>query len=136
MITSFSLSGNFPVAILLFIRAAMLNDNRLSTDFIILGPIPSNPIALLESKAIIDADTCSGVILGILKYILFGTLSFMKFVRFVKSGSKLSRLSMPKISGIEEKYSFSLVATSSADVYRSLFIIISSGKLLFELLSL
>ena len=33
-----------------------------ATDFIILGPIPSIPIVLLESKAIIDADTCSGVI--------------------------------------------------------------------------
>ena len=87
-LASFSLSGNFLVAIPLFIRAAMLNDNRLATDFIILSPIPSNPIALLESKAIIDADTCSGVILGILKYISFGTLSFTKFVRFVKSGSK------------------------------------------------
>ena len=135
-LASLSLSENFPVAKLLFIRAAMLNDNRLATYFIILGPIPSNPIALLESKAILDADTCCGVILGILKYISFGTLSFTKFVRFVKSGSKLSRLSMPKISEIEEKYSFSLVATSSDDVYRSLFMIISSGKLLFELLSL
>ena len=77
---------------------AMLNDNMLATDFIILGPIPSNPIALLESKAIIEADTCSGVILGIWKYIPFGTLSFTKFVKCVKSGSKLSRLSMPKIS--------------------------------------
>ena len=36
------------------IRAAMLNDNMLAADFIILGPIPSNPIALLESKAIIE----------------------------------------------------------------------------------
>ena len=26
----------------------------LAADFIILGPIPSNPIALLESKAIIE----------------------------------------------------------------------------------
>ena len=43
---------------------------------------------------------------------------------------------MPKISEIEGKYSFSLVATSSDDVYRSLLMIISSGKLLFELLSL
>ena len=43
---------------------------------------------------------------------------------------------MPKISEIDEKYSFSLVATFSEDVYRSLFMIISSGKLLSELLSL
>ena len=49
-LASFSLSGNFLVTILLFIRAAMLNDNRLATDFIILGPIPSDPITLLESK--------------------------------------------------------------------------------------
>ena len=52
----------------------------LATDFINLGPIPSNPIALLESKAIIEADTCSGVILGIRNNIQFGTLSFTKFV--------------------------------------------------------
>ena len=76
------------------------------------------------------------MIFGILKYTLFGTLSFTKFVRFVKSGSKLSQLPMPNTSEIEEKYSFSLVATSSDDVYRSLFMIISSCKLLFELLSL
>ena len=43
---------------------------------------------------------------------------------------------MPNISEIEEKYSFSLFATSSDDVYCSLLMIISSGKLLFELLSL
>ena len=61
-LANLSLSENFPVAILLFIRAAMLNDNMLATDFSILGPIPSNPIALLESKAIIEADTCSEVI--------------------------------------------------------------------------
>ena len=89
-LANLSLSGNFPVVLLLFIRAAMLNDNMLATDFIILGPIPSNPIALLESKAIIEADTCSGVILGIWKYIPFGTLSFTKFVKCVKSRSKLS----------------------------------------------
>ena len=89
-LANLSLSGNFPVVLLLFIRAAMLNDNMLATDFIILGPIPSNPIALLESKAIIEADTCSGVILGIWKYIPFGTLSFTKFVKRVKSRSKLS----------------------------------------------
>ena len=135
-LASLSLSGNFPVALLLFIRAAMLNDNMLATDFIILGQIPSNQIALLESKAIIEADTCSGVILGIWKYIPFGTLSFTKFVKCVKSGSKLSRLSMPKISEIDEKYSFSLVETFSEDVYRSLFMIISSDKLLSELLLL
>ena len=161
-LASLSFLGNFPVATLLFIRAAMLNDNMLATDFIILGPISSNPIALLESKAIIEADTCSGVILVIWKYIPFETLSFTKFVKCIKSGSKLSRLSMPKISEIDEKYSFSLVATFSEDVYsfslvatfsedvysfslvatfsedvyRSLFMIISSGKLLSELLSL
>ena len=56
-----------------FIYKSMLNDNMLVTDFIILGPIPSNQIALLESKAIIEADTCSGVILGIWKYIPFGS---------------------------------------------------------------
>ena len=72
-LANLSLSGNFPVVLLLFIRAAMLNDNMLAMDFIILGPIPSNPIALLKSKAIIEADTCSGVILGIWKYIPFGT---------------------------------------------------------------
>ena len=135
-LASLSLSWNFPVALLLFIRAAMLNDNMLATDFIILGQIPSNQIALLESKAIIEADTCSGVILGIWKYIPFGTLSFTNIVKCVKSGSKLSRLSMPKISEIDEKYSFSLVETFSEDVYRSLFMIISSDKLLSELLSL
>ena len=43
---------------------------------------------------------------------------------------------MPKISEIDEKYSFNLVATFSEDVYRSLFMTISSGKLLSELLSL
>ena len=32
---------------------------NIATDFIILGPIPSNPIALQESKAKTDADTCS-----------------------------------------------------------------------------
>ena len=72
-LANFSLSGNFPVVLLLFIRAARLNDNMLATDFIILGPIPSSPIALLESKAIIEADTCSGGILGIWKYIPFDT---------------------------------------------------------------
>ena len=51
----------------------------LATAFIILGPILSNPVALLESKAINEADTCSKVILGLLKYITFGTLSFTKF---------------------------------------------------------
>ena len=80
-LASLSLSGNFPVAKLLFIRASMLNDNRLATNFIIVGPIPSIPIALMESKATIDADICSRTILGILKYISFGTLSFTKFVR-------------------------------------------------------
>ena len=89
-LANLSLSGNFLVVLLLFIRAAMLNDNMLTTDFIILGPILSNPIALLESKAIIEADTCSGVILGIWKYIPFGTFSFTKFVNRVKSRSKLS----------------------------------------------
>ena len=74
------------------------------------------------------------MILGIWKYIPFGTLLFTKFVKCVKSGSKLSRLSMPKISVIDEKYSFSLIATFSEDVHRSLFMIISSGKLLSELI--
>ena len=36
----------------------------------------------------------------------------------------------------EDVYSFSLVATFSEDVHRSLFMIILSGKLLSELLSL
>ena len=36
----------------------------------------------------------------------------------------------------KDEYSFSLVATFSEDVYHSLFMIISSGKLLSELLSL
>ena len=46
----------------------MLNYSMLATYFIILGPIPSNPIALLESKVIIETDTCSWVILEIWKY--------------------------------------------------------------------
>ena len=59
----------------------MLNDNMLATYFIILGPIPSNPSALLESKVILETDTCSWVILEIWKYeyIPIGTLSFTKF---------------------------------------------------------
>ena len=42
---------------------------------------------------------------------------------------------MPKISEIDGKYSFSLVATLSYDLYRSYCMIISPGKLLFELLT-
>ena len=43
-LASLSLSGNSPLVILLFMSADMLNDSMLATDFIILGPIPSNPI--------------------------------------------------------------------------------------------
>ena len=43
---------------------------------------------------------------------------------------------MPKVSEMDEKYGFNLVATFSEDVYRSLFMTFSSGKLLSELLSL
>ena len=42
---------------------------------------------------------------------------------------------MPKVSEIDEKYGFNLVATFSEDVHRSLFMTFSSGKLLSELLS-
>ena len=64
----------------------MLNDNMLAADFIILGPIPSNPIALLESKAIIEGGDIRNF-----EKISFGTLSFTKFAK--QSGSKRSRLS-------------------------------------------
>ena len=121
---------------LVFMRSVILFDNKLATDFIILCPISSNPIALPESNAIIKEDTCSGVIVGILKYISFSTLLFTKFVSSVISASRRSLYLLPKISEMEEKYSFILVAISSEDVYPSLFMIISSGKLRFELLSL
>ena len=51
MFASSSLSGNFPVTMLLFMRTAILVDNKSGTDFIILGPIPSYPVALPESNA-------------------------------------------------------------------------------------
>ena len=50
----------------------MLVDIILATGFIIHGPMPSNPIALLESKARSETDTCSGVIYGILKNVSCG----------------------------------------------------------------
>ena len=57
---SLSWSGNFPVSMLLFIRAAMLGDSMCPIVLIILGPIPSNPIALDGSRAeiILSSTLC------------------------------------------------------------------------------
>ena len=53
----FNSSGNFPVSILLFLRAAMLGDNVCSIVFNIHCPRPSIPIALDGSKAEIMSET-------------------------------------------------------------------------------
>ena len=47
---------------LLFIKAAMLGDSMYPIVLIILGPIPSHPIALDGSRAEIMQKTCSEVI--------------------------------------------------------------------------
>ena len=46
----FNLSGNFPVSILLFMRAAMLGDNFCTIVFNILGPKPSILFALMGPR--------------------------------------------------------------------------------------
>ena len=133
---SLSWSGNFPVSMLLFIRAAMLGDSMCPIVLIILGPIPSNPIALDGSRAEIILKTCSEVILGILKNVSFGTLLSTKCFSSVKSVSKWSLSVSLKMSEIVEKYSFNLLAISSDWVYRLLSTTISSGKPEFAFVSL
>ena len=103
---------------------------------IILGPIPSKPIALDESRVEMIRQTCSEVITGILKYVLFGTLLSTKCFSLLKSVSSCSLSVSLKISEIEEKYSFNLAAISSDFVYRLLSKMISSGKHEFELVFL
>ena len=51
------------MATLLFISLAMLGDNTEHIDFNIRGPMPSKPIALDESKALIIVDTWTGLCL-------------------------------------------------------------------------
>ena len=65
-------------------------------------------------------QTCSGVITGILKNVLFGTLLSTKCFNLVKSVSNCSLSTSLKISETEEKYSFNLAAISSDFVYRVL----------------
>ena len=93
------------MTMLLFIRTAIFVDNKLATDFIILGLIPSNHIALLESNAIIKVDTCSRVIIGIL--IIYRLALYNS--RSVISVSRLSLSLLPKISEMKENiHSFQL----------------------------
>ena len=66
-LTSFSWSGKQPVAILLFIRLAMLGDTTEHIESYIRGPRPSKPIDLDESRALIIVDTWTGVMFGNLK---------------------------------------------------------------------
>ena len=49
-----------------------------------------------ESRALVDADTCCGVMVGILKYTPFGTLILKKFSNSVISASNVSLSLLPK----------------------------------------
>ena len=81
-------------------------DELWPTNLIILGPIPSNPIALVESNVLMNVETCSGVIYGILKYTSLGTLLFVKFSSSLRSDIEASVSLLLKISEMKVKYSF------------------------------
>ena len=68
----------------------MLGDSMCPIVLIILGRIPSNPIALDGFRAAIIQKTCSEVICGILKNVSFGTLLSTKCFSSVKSVSNWS----------------------------------------------
>ena len=108
------------------------NGGRRTTD----GRTDDGPWLYYKLTNELKIVTCSRVTAGIFKYISFGTLLLRKFASSVISASRHAVSLLPKISEMEGKYSFILVAISSEDVCRSLFMTISSGKLLFELLSL
>ena len=65
-------------------------------------------------------QTCSIVITGILKYVLFGTLLSTKCFNLVKSVPNCSLSVSLKISETEEKYPFHLAAIPADFVYRLL----------------
>ena len=49
------------------------------------GPMPSRPVAFVESRFCIKEDTCCFVIGGILKYMFSGILLLIKFINLIKS---------------------------------------------------
>ena len=114
----------------------MLGDNVCPIVFNILGPRPSIPIALDGSKAEIMAETWPGVMSGIWKNIPLGTLLFTNSFNSAKSVLRFDASLLRNISEMDEKYSFSFAAISSDFVYLISSMITSSGKILFELLSL
>ena len=73
---------------------------------------------------------------GIWKNIPLGTLLFTNTFNSAKSVLRFSGSLLRNISEMDEKYSFSFTAISSDSVYLISSMITSSGKLLFELLSL
>lgn len=84
----------------------------------------------------INDETCSDVIYGILKKTSFGIFSFTKFLSSFRSEYKTSLPLSLKISATEVKYLFKCVAISSEDAYWHPSMTISSGKRLIEVLSL
>ena len=65
--STFHLTWKRPEFILLFIRPAMIGEKQFAAIFMILGPMPSSPVALDGSKEPINDKTCSVVIEGISK---------------------------------------------------------------------
>ena len=83
-------------------------------------------------------STCSVVMKGIQNHVSSGILLFVKFLSFSRSKAETLSLFSVMRSATEEKYmySFILFAIFIDEVICSLFIIISSGKLLQEALVL
>ena len=100
------------------ISVAMKGDNAWAASFIILGPKPSSPDALVESNLLICINICSGVIKGIAKCISLGTFLSIKQLIFVKIKLLvfLFEFESFRISATDAKYLFSLFAGSRESV--------------------
>ena len=59
---------------LLLIKSAIIRERQFAANFILFEPMSSNPVALGVSREFMTVNTCSVVMLGILKYVLSGTL--------------------------------------------------------------
>ena len=104
-------------------------DTTLASIFIILDPRPSIPVAFEESSLLIYDETCSQVIRGIVKYVLFGIFVLTKSLNLSNSNVDTSSLSSCMISEMVEKYTFNLVAIFLEFVKVSSFITSSVGRL-------